>query len=245
MTKKQIAAALLLWLVPLASIVTQAQAVTPSTLDKTNVVNASAGKLSLNAQASAEVPQDTVYIALFYEEQASDPAVLTEKLKRKADQALHDARSQTKVSVQTAGFTVYPSADREGRITGWRGRTGLLLQSNDFTAAAQLAGKLSPIMQISSVRFSLSPQATREAQTKLTTEAILAFRNQAELAVKAFGFNRYAIHEVELHRNGIIAPQPMMLATAHAMSGSAADMPLEAGKSTVTVSVSGSVQMLR
>ena len=39
-----------------------------------------AGVLSLNAQASAEVPQDVVDITLFYEQEASDPSALTSTL---------------------------------------------------------------------------------------------------------------------------------------------------------------------
>src|SRR6516225_5317365 len=47
-----------------------------------------AGVLSLNAQASAEVPQDVVEITLFYEQEASDPSSLTGTLNQHADQAL-------------------------------------------------------------------------------------------------------------------------------------------------------------
>lgn len=51
-----------------------------------------AGVLSLNAQASAEVPQDVVDITLFYEQEASDPSALTSTLNQRADSALQKPR---------------------------------------------------------------------------------------------------------------------------------------------------------
>ncbi|MBW8834881.1 MAG: hypothetical protein JF605_07150, partial [Burkholderia sp.] len=51
-----------------------------------------AGVLSLNAQASADVPQDVVDITLFYEQEASDPSALTSTLNQRADSALQKAK---------------------------------------------------------------------------------------------------------------------------------------------------------
>lgn len=51
-----------------------------------------AGVLSLNAQASSEVPQDVVNITLFFEQEASDPSALTATLNQRADSALQKAK---------------------------------------------------------------------------------------------------------------------------------------------------------
>src|SRR5260363_335068 len=142
------------------------------------------GMMSLSAQASAQVPQDVVHITLFHEQQANTAAPLTAALKQKTDQALREARAQKQVAVHTGTLAVYPSTNRDGRITGWRGRTELVLESNHFEAAAKLAGKLTSILQIGDVRFSLSPKASRAAQQSWRWMRLRIFASRRSLLRK-------------------------------------------------------------
>lgn len=204
-----------------------------------------AGVLSLNAQASTEAPQDVVDITLFYEQEASDPSALTSTLNQRADSALQKTRGVSGVTARTGSFSIYPSTDRDGKISAWRGRTEIVLESHDFAAASKLAGQLASIMQVGNVQFSLSPEAQRAAEQKLTGEAIRSFREQAASSAQAFGYSGYSIREVNVGRNGVM-PRPMMMMSARAMNSEAkqaAPISLEGGTSTVTVNVSGSVQM--
>ena len=203
------------------------------------------GVLSLNAQASAEVPQDVVNITLFYEQEASDPSTLTATLNQRADSALQKARGVSGVTARTGSFSIFPSTDRDGRISAWRGRTEVVLESHDVAAASKLAGDISSVMQVGNVQFSLSPEAQRAAEQKLSGEAIKSFRDQAASSAQAFGFSGYSIREVNVNHSGVM-PRPMMMMSARAMSADAkasAPVPIEGGMSTVTVNVSGSVQM--
>ena len=203
------------------------------------------GVLSLNAQASAEVPQDVVNITLFYEQEASDPSALTNTLNQRADAALRQAKGVSGVTARTGAFSIYPSTDRDGRISAWRGRTEVVLESHDFAAASKLAGQMASNMQVGNVQFSLSPEAQRAAEQKLTGEAIASFRQQAGSAAQAFGYSGYSIREVNVGQTGVM-PRPVMMMSVRAMGAdakAAAPLPLEAGTSTVTVNVSGSVQM--
>jgi predicted secreted protein len=203
-----------------------------------------AGVLTLSAQASAEVPQDVVTITLFYEQEANDPASLTTTLNQRADAALQKARGVPGVTASSGQFSIFPSTDRDGRISAWRGRTEVVLESHDFTAAAKLAGDISSVMQVGNVQFSLSPEAQRAAEQKLSGQAIASFRDQALSAARAFGYSSYSIRDVNVG-HGFMQPRPVMMA-ARAMSADAKvaqPVPLEGGTSTVTVNVSGSVQM--
>ncbi len=220
----------------LAPATARAQALTPAP---------PSGVLSLNAQASADVPQDVVNITLFYEQEASDPSTLTSSLNQRADAALRQAKGTSGVTARTGSFSIYPSTDRDGRISAWRGRTEIVLESHDFAAASKLAGQMASNMQVGSVQFSLSPGAQRAAEQKLTGESIASFRQQASSAAQAFGYSGYSIREVNVEQNGAM-PRPVMMMRARAMGAdnkAAAPLPLEAGTSTATVSVSGSVQM--
>ncbi|AOJ87543.1 SIMPL domain-containing protein [Burkholderia sp. AW33-5] len=205
-----------------------------------------AGVLSLSSQASADVPQDIIHITLFYEQQAKDPGSLTSALNQRADAALAQAKGVSGVTAHTGAFSVYPSTDRDGKISAWRGRTEVVLESRDFAAASKLAGQLSNQMQIANVEFSLSPEAQRAAEQKLTTEAIKSFRARADEAAKAFGYNSYSIRDVNVGGSRNVQPYPRMMAMAAAPMDSAkmsAPIAVEGGKATVSVTVNGSVQM--
>ncbi|WP_250528762.1 SIMPL domain-containing protein [Caballeronia sp. ATUFL_F1_KS4A] len=204
------------------------------------------GVLSLSAQASAQVPQDVVNITLFYEQEAADPSSLTSTLNQRAEAALREAKGVDGVTAKSGSFTVYPSTDRDGKISAWRGRTEVVLESHDFAAASKLAGKMSSSMQVGSVAFSLSPEAQRAAEQKLVSQAIDSFRKQAQSAAQGFGYNNFTIREVNVGRSGA-QPRPVMMMQSRAMSADAkmAPIAMEAGTTTVTVDVSGSVQMGR
>ncbi|MDE1182920.1 SIMPL domain-containing protein [Paraburkholderia sp.] len=222
-----------------------ALSVAPAVARAQNAPYQPAGVLSLNAQASAEVPQDVVNITLFYEQEASDPSSLTNTLNQRAESALQKAKGVSGVTARTGSFSIQPSTDRDGRISAWRGRTEVVLESHDFAAASKLAGQMASIMQVGNVQFSLSPESQRAAEQKLTGEAIASFRQQAASSAQAFGYSGYSIREVNVGHNGAVMPRPMMMMSARGMAADAkvASMPLEAGTSTVTVNVSGSVQM--
>jgi len=75
------------------------------------------------------------------------------------------------------------------------------------------------------------------------TIAIENFKQKAAELAKGFGFTGYTLREVAVNANEPgFGPTPRMAMQAKAMS-SDASVPVEAGKSTVTVTVSGSVQL--
>ncbi len=197
------------------------------------------GVLFLSAQASTDVPQDVVDITLFYEQEAQDPASLTDALNKRTAAALRQAQRTPGVSAHTGTFSVSPSTDRDGHISAWRGRTEVVLESHDFAAASKLAGEMNATMQVGNVTFSLSPEAQRSANVKLTDDGIASFRQQAEAAARAFGYSGYTIKQVSVGKEGPSRPVMAMRAMAEP------PLPVESGTSRVTVSVSGSVQMTR
>jgi predicted secreted protein len=235
------AAAASLWPLALAFAPVAARANTAATTD-----SSPSGVLSLSAQASADVPQDVVDITLFYEQEAKDPASLTHTLNERTAEALRQAKLSTGavgVTVHTGTFSVSPSTDRDGRISAWRGRTEVILESRDFAAASKLAGEMNSTMQVGNVTFSLSPEAQRDAAKKLAGDAIASFREQAQAAARAFGYSGFTIRQVDVGRE--VPPRPMFAMRAMAAPGSAAPLPVEGGTARVTVNVSGSVQMTR
>ncbi|MGY8526053.1 SIMPL domain-containing protein [Paracidovorax citrulli] len=203
-----------------------------------------AGVLTLSAEAQTEVPTDVVRVTLAAEQEGAEPAAISSSLSAKAQQVIAQAKRVSGVQAESGGFTIYPSTDRNGRISTWRGRAEVVLQSRDFNAASRLAGELAAQMQVQNISFSLSREARLAAERSLTEQAVAAFRNKADATTKLFGYGSYTVRHVQVGEAGMQPPMPRAYA-AKAMMAEAAPVPMEGGKAQVTVTVNGSVQMLR
>lgn len=198
--------------------------------------------LNLSADAFAEVPNDTVRITFASEAENASSAALSQALNKAADTVLRDAKANPKLEAKSGGYSVYPNNDRNGRITAWRGRIEVVVESKDFAAASEFAGKAGDIMPVANLAFSLSRDARRAQEKRLTDEAIKAFQEKALNAAKAFGMNGYTVVNVSVNAGTNTQPQFADRGMV-AMSSKSAAPPVEGGKASVTVNVSGSVQM--
>ena len=204
------------------------------------------GVLSLSAQAVTEVATDVVQLTLAAEQEGPEPSAISNALSSRTQAALAQAKRVSGVEAQSGGFTIHPNTDRNGKISTWRGRSEIILKSKDFAAVSKLAGELANQMQVQHISFSLSREAHEAAEQKLASQAVAAFRDKAQASTKLFGYSSYTIREVSLNESGgVMPPMPRMYA-AKAMSADAgAPIPVEGGKTQVTVSVNGSVQMTK
>ena len=99
-------------------------------------------------------------------------------------------------------------------------------------------------MTIANIGFGLSREQRAKVEGEAQTKAIEQFKAQATEIARNFGFSAFTLREVAVnsHDNQEVRPRMMAMAKGASMS-SDAPIPVEAGKSTVVVNVSGSVQM--
>lgn len=197
----------------------------------------------LQAEANAEIAQDTVKITLATElsdtTQTAVADALSKALQDTMKQAKADAQGKTAIKISSGNYRIWPMNDRDGKITNWRGRAEILLESTDFPAASELAAALSDRMPVDNLRFSVSPQARAKKEEALLQEAVQAFRDRAQALTQAFGFAGYTIKEINLGGSGAryeSAPRMMAMAAADKAS-----VPLEGGTEMVSVSINGSI----
>lgn len=218
--------------------------------------------LLLAADASAEVVQDTLTIALQTTREGADAAAVQNQLRQTLDAALAEARKAVRpgqLEVRTGMFSIYPRYAVKpvagNSIVGWQGRAELLLEGRDIGAISQLAGRLGSLggsgsatapagLTVSRVVFSLSRQAREAAEAEVAARAIAAFKARADSYARQFGFGAYSLREVSVGSSDVSAPMAQMR-SARGMSAQGDDesQPVEAGKATVTVTVSGSIQL--
>ena len=213
-----------------------------------------ANLMTLTAAATQEVTMDTLSVTLAVVREGQDASQVQAQLRQALDTALVEARKAVKpkaLEVQTGAFSLNPRyANPSNRstaptIAGWTGRAELLIEGRDLPAVAQLAGRLTTLT-VARVGFTLSREARERVEEEATQLAIARFRARAEGYSRQFGFGGYQIRDVQVGLQdapAIMARAPMMRATAAPTADEA--LPVEAGKTTVSVSVSGTVQMVR
>jgi predicted secreted protein len=208
--------------------------------------------INLSAEASREVPQDLIAITLAATREGADAAAVQGQLRQVLDAALADARKAARpgaVEVRTGGFNLSPRyATKPGTapvISGWQGRAELVIEGSDTAAISALAGRLSSLT-VARVGYGLSREARDRVEAEVAAQAIGRFKDRAEAHARQFGFASYSLREVSVNggESGGPAPAPMYRMAAAPMAAMADQaQPVEPGKTTVTVSVSGSIQL--
>ena len=201
--------------------------------------------LQLQASGTVEVQQDLLTMILTTARDGTDPAAVQAQLKTALEAALAEARKSAQpgqMDVRTGNFSLYPRHGRDGKISGWTGSTELVLEGRDFPRITQTAGRVQTLT-LGGIAFGLSREQRAKVETDAQTMAIERFKAKAGELAKGFGFAGYTLREVAVNANEPGYPQPRMLAMQSKAASSDSAVPVEPGKSTVVVTVSGSVQL--
>ncbi len=212
------------------------QNITPSELTR---------KVTLSGSASVQVAQDVLTLSLTTTREGTDAQAVQNQLKAALDDALTLARREAKsglIEVRTGRFGLSPRYDRNGKITGWQGSAELLLQGRDFARMGEIAGKLQTLT-VASASFGLTPEQRQGAEAVAQSQAIAQFRQRADEATKSFGYATYSLIEANVSAGDTGGGRPPMMAMSARTAAADAPVPLEAGLTSVNVTVSGSVQL--
>ena len=217
-----------------------------SALASAQVVPPPQNVLQLQASGTVEVQQDLLQLSLTTAREGSDPVLVQSQLKTALDAALNEAKRNAQpgqLDVRTGNFALHPRHNREGRISGWTGSAELVLEGRDFARITQTAGRIQS-MTLGGVSFGLSREQRARVEADAQAQAIERFKARAVELARGFGFTGYTLREVAVNTNepGFV---PRMRMAAQEARAAAADLapPVEPGRSAVTVTVSGSVQL--
>lgn len=202
--------------------------------------------VSLSASATKDVMRDLLTITMAVTKEGPDSAAVQAQLKQVLDAALAEARRSAQpgaLEVRTGNFSLYPRHNNQGRIAGWQGSAELVLEGKDTPRVAQVAGRLQGL-NITSTGFSLSRELREQHEADVTAAAVEKFRARALDVAKGFGFTGYGLREIQVQAadQGYV-PMPRVAMMAKAEAASDAPVPVEAGKGSLTVTVSGSIQL--
>ena len=204
-------------------------------------------QISLRAEANQEVPRDLMVVTLYTEAQNTDAAKLAAEITTAMNKAIGEAKQVKGVTLRQGSRNSYPVYDNKSqKITAWRERAELRLESADFAALSKLTGDLMQTLKMGSMQFTVAKATRIASQDALLKDAVNAFRARAQMATDALGGKGYKIVNLNLNSNGY--PQPymrsemMMKAAAPAMD-SAPTPEIEAGTSEVSMSADGVIEV--
>jgi predicted secreted protein len=202
--------------------------------------------LQLSASGSVEVQQDLLSLSLNTSREGTEPQAVQAQLKAALDTALAEARKTalpSQMDVRTGTFGLYPRYTRDGKISGWNGTAELVLEGRDFARITQAAARIQTLT-VGAASFGLSREQRARVEGDAQAVAIDRFKAKAAELAKGFGFSGYSLREVAVNSNDqVFGPRPRMMAMEAKAGPAEIPVPVEAGKSTVTVTVSGSVQL--
>ena len=201
--------------------------------------------LRLEAQASREVTDDTVSASLFIEREGPQPAPLQSAVNGVLQSAIADLKADQKLPVRSGSYTTRPRYGRDNRIEGWRVRAEVIVESSDAPALSQAVAQVAGRLSVAAIGVRLSNERRTQTENALAAEAADRFHEKARIAAKALGFGSVELVDVGL--NTAMPPVMPIQQRAMAMAAPAADatvpMPIEPGRSLVTVTFSGTVRL--
>lgn len=205
-------------------------------------------QVSLRAEASQEVARDLMIVTLYSESQNADPAKLAAEISTTMNKALEQARQVKDVKLSQGSRNSYPIYDSKGqKITGWRERAELRLESSNFAALSKLTGELLTDLKMDGMDFAIAPATRQASEDALLKDAVKAFKARAQLATEALGGKGYKIVSLNLNSEGYPQPYmraPMMKAAEADRSSFSVTPEVEAGTSKVNMTADGAIEVL-
>lgn len=223
------------WFLLLTLILISAQAVADAHGPVRNLV-------SLSARAAEQVDNDLLVIRLFVEHERPQQAGAADQVNQDMAWALAAARGVTAVKAQTLDYQTQPVYD-EHRITAWRVRQSLRLESADRDALTGLLGTLQERLAIESVSYEVSPALREQVESRLIEAAIVSFGARAERVARSFGRSGYSLVNVNIDAHGNQPPPLPYAPRMAAMKADLAEPSLAAGVQTIEVGINGTIEL--
>jgi predicted secreted protein len=198
-------------------------------------------QVNLSAEASQETDNDTLIAVLSAQKEGSDPAALSDRVNQLIGQAVVEAKKEPDIKLQTLGYQTSPTYQQQ-RLTGWRVKQSLRLESRNSELLSQLLSRLQGSLALESISYAISDEQRKEVEEALITQALDAFQQRARLITKQLGRDSYRLVEMRIINSGQSAP-PMRMRASSMLMEAAAPPTLEAGTQTLRVEISGTIEL--
>lgn len=199
----------------------------------------------LDAQAGQEVENDELWVSLSVSRDGSNPTDIIQAVLAKLNAAVAQARKLDGVQLQVGNVHTTPVWGPKGKTNQWTAQAELSLVSTNTQALGQLASELSSLMQLNGIQFRLSKDKRLQVEKALLKDMATQFQDRASSIAVAFGFKSYRIQSLNFNpKHDRPYPMPMAMARSVAADAAAINIPNEGGKTSVSVGLQASIELL-
>ncbi|HGO5815323.1 TPA: SIMPL domain-containing protein [Mannheimia haemolytica] len=222
-----------------ATAVTSAETNTTEHKDKPASFN-------FSTEVSRSVEKDVMQASVYSQKSGKSLPELKKFVSENLNHVLAEAKKYPSIEVQAEGVTNNVNYNNKGNIDGWDTTGSIHLKSKDFDAMAAVLENLGKDVAIRYIDFSVSPEKMASLEDEMTLEIISKFQHKADVIQKALGAKKYKLSNINIQTPNDGGRQyyegrAMYASEAMVQSKSMPDIPLEAGKTTISASASGSV----
>lgn len=199
--------------------------------------------VDLSAEASRDAPNDLATATVYFEDTHSQAAELAQRVNRAIAEAFEQIRAYPDIKAVSSGIRTSPVHSQDGRtIDTWRMRADISLETTHIAALSELLGKLQTGLAIGGLSMQPSPESRNTAADQAAEEALHAFQARARAIADTLGRD-YRIHSLSVNYGGFIPP-PYPVMRSAIMAAPASAPVLEGGESRVSVTVTGTIELL-
>jgi predicted secreted protein len=196
----------------------------------------------LDADAQATVPNDQMRVQMAVEHEARDASALPALVNGDMRWALDLAKGHPKVRVQTGEYMTQPEY-ASSRIVGWRAIQYLQLEGEDFGAVGALVTELQQKLQVRGMTFQPTRETRLRVERQLSKSALEAFAAKAKLIAETMGAKGYEVVDVTVGGSSQPYQPDFKMRMAPMAAEAAPPVAIEGGTATLTVNVSGQIQL--
>lgn len=223
---------------------------TAVTSAETNTVEHKDKPASFNfsTEVSRTVEKDVMQASVYSQKSGKSLPELKKFVSENLNRVLAEAKKYPSIEVQAEGVTNHVNYNNKGNIEGWDTTGSIYLKSKDFDAMAAVLENLGKDVAIRYIDFSVSPEKMASLEDEMTLEIISKFQHKADVIQKALGARKYKLSNINIQTpNGggrqFYEHRAMYdVASSMVQSKAMGEIPLEAGKTTISASASGSVE---
>lgn len=197
-------------------------------------------RVHLSANAQTQVENDTVIATLYAQEEGSDAAQQSNLVNRRVEEAISLIKQHDMIKVQTGSYSTTP-VYQNNKISSWRVRQAIRLESSDMALMSDLLGELQKTLAVQQISYAVSPRLKNSTDDELISEALKVFEQRAKNITRQLNRKNYKIVDINISTS--VNHYPRRSYEAVPMASKLAAPAIEGGEQTLAVTVSGQIEM--
>jgi predicted secreted protein len=199
-------------------------------------------QVHIQAMRSQTVSNDRMQVVMTAYREGDDPAVLAGQINQDMDWALDVLRTHEGIKVTSGMYQTFP-LHYKGTLKGWRASQDVHLEGRDVSVLSEIVGRLQERLQVKSMEFSVSDARQAEVENGLIEQVLDAFKQRAAIVQANLKASGYRFVSLDVQTAGRVQPRPVFARMQTATMEAEQPVAVAAGESTVSVSVSGTIEL--